>query len=147
MAKDQAKDKSETALGDALNRVRAGTQELHQAISDTLAKRTSATKAEVEGLIEKAKGAADGARLALGIKHEAEHGLVKQQLTEAVGLLETVQKDAAQSLKSSGEAFHASLTKALADARASAQKISEAIAARRSARAAKHAPGKHASAS
>jgi prophage DNA circulation protein len=144
MGKHEAKDKLETALGDALDQVRAGAQELHRAISDTLAKRASATKGEVEGLVEKAKEAAEAARSALAVKHE-EHALVKQPLTDAVKLLEAAQKQTAESLKSSGEAFHASLAKALADTRASAQRISEAVAARRSARAAKHSSVKHAS--
>ena len=47
--------------------------------------------------------------------------------------LEATQKHVAESLKSSGQSFQTSVQKALADARASAQKISEAVAAKRSA--------------
>ena len=57
----------------------------------------------------------------------------KKHLTEAVTHLEATQKHAAESQKSSGEAFHTSIKKVVADARAAVQKISEAVAAKRSA--------------
>lgn len=82
------------------------------------------------------------------------HEVVKWRLTEAIEKLEAAQKHASESLKSSGEAVRASapaietavlgtaeLLLALSDARASAKKISEAVAAWR----AKQVPAKHAS--
>lgn len=142
MAKEE---KPGAAVHDALDHARAVTQQLHQAISDTLAKGASARKAEVEGAIQKAKEAGEATRLAMRARHEAAQEATKKQLTEAVAKLEASQKHAAESLKSSGDAFHAALSKALADARASAQCISEAIAAQRSEHAAKRAPVRRAS--
>jgi len=135
MAQEQVK-KPDAAVRDALDHVRTATQELHRAISETLAKRANATKAEVEGVIRKAKDAADSAKSTMRARQETAQGAVKQQLTQAIDKLEAVEKHASESLKSSGDAFHASLAKALADARASVQNVSEAVAARRSEKAA-----------
>ena len=134
-------EKAHTTAGDALEHVRTVTQELHRAISDTLAKRSSATKAELDKLINQVKAADEAARSAM----QTQQGTIKQQLTEAAERLDAARKHANEGLKSSGEAFHLSLTKALADVRASAQKMSEAVAARRSEHAAKQAPAKKAS--
>ena len=122
-------EKPGTSRGDGLDRIRTATQELHQAISDTLTKHANASKAEVESLVEQAKAAADSARSTMRAQHGA---ATKRQLTQAIDMLEAAEKHAAESLKSSGEAFHASLSKALADARISVQRISEAVAERRS---------------
>ena len=56
---------------------------------------------------------------------------------EAVTELEATQKHVAEGLKTSGQAFETSVRKAVADARAAVQKVSEAIAAKRSAASAK----------
>ncbi len=56
-----------------------------------------------------------------------------KHLADGVTHLEATQKHVAESLKSSGQSFQTSVQKALAEARASAQKISEAVAAKRSA--------------
>jgi len=130
---------------DGLDRVRHVAQELHKTISDTLAKRASATKADVEGAIQKAKTAAESARSAMQAKHDAAQDTIKKKLTAAVDKLDSAEKHAAESLKKPGEALHMSLSKALADSRESIQKISEAIAARRSEHAAKHAGTRKAS--
>lgn len=137
--------KEEKSVRDALDHARAVTQELHQAISGALAKRAGATKAEVEGAIQKAKAAAELARLAMRAQHGAAQEATKKRLTEAVGKLEAAEKHTAESLKSSGEAFRTSLSKALADARASLQNMSEAIAAQRAEQATKHHAVKRAS--
>lgn len=142
----QVMEKPETAVQDTLEEVRTAVQELHKAISSTLAKRGNATKAEVEGVIKKAKDATESAKSAMSSRHEA----AKQQLAEVVAKLEAAQGHAAESLKSSGEAVRKAgpaigaaalgatgLIMALAVVRDSAQKISEAIAARRSEHAAK----------
>jgi len=138
MSNDQ---KADRAVGDALEHVRTAAQELHQAMSNTLAKRASATKADIENLLKQAKAADEAARSAM----RTQQGAIKQKVTEAIEKLDTAQKHAAESLKSSGETFHASLTRALADVRGSVQKISEAVAAQRSERAAKQTPAKKAS--
>ena len=143
----QTMEKPQAAARDAVDNVRTATQELHKAISDTLAKRGSATKAQVDAVIKKAKDAAESARSAMNTRQ----GAAKQQLTEAVAKLEAVQKHAAESLKSSEEAVRksgpgvgaavlgtAGLIMALAAARDAVQKISEAVAARRSEHAAHH---------
>ena len=142
MAKEQVMEKTAAAVRDALGHARVATQELHQAISGILAKGARATKAEVEGVIQKAKAAADSAMRA---RQEVHQEAIKKQLSEAIDKLQAAEKHATESLRNSGEAFHASLGKALADARASVQKISEAVAARRSEQAAKRAPVKKAS--
>jgi hypothetical protein len=121
--------KIETNVKDALDHVRAATQELHGAISDAVAKRGGATKADLEVFAQKAKAVTESAKGSISTQHEA----AKKHLTEAVTDLEATQKHVAEGLKSSGQAFQTSVQKALADARASAQKVSEAVAAKRSA--------------
>jgi len=145
MAKAKVLEKSEAAVRDALDHARTATQELHQTISRTLAKRASTSKAEVEGAIRKAKEAAESTRSAVGARQGTAQDEVKKQLMAAVGKLDAAEKHAAESFKSSGDAFHTALGKALADARSSVQDISEAVAAHRSEQAAKHAPVKQAS--
>jgi hypothetical protein len=63
----------------------------------------------------------------------AQNEATKKALTEAVAHLEATQKHVGESLKTSGQAFQTSIKQAIADARASAQKVSEAVAAKRSA--------------
>ncbi len=121
--------KIETNVKDALDHVRAATQELHGAISDAVAKRGGATKADLEVFAQKAKAVTESAKGSISTQHEA----ARKHLTEAVTDLEATQKHVAEGLKSSGQAFQTSVQKALADARASAQKVSEAVAAKRSA--------------
>ncbi len=121
--------KIETNVKDALDHVRAATQELHGAISDAVAKRGGATKADLEVFAQKAKAVTESAKGSISTQPDA----AKKHLAEAVTHLEATQKQVAESLKSSGQAFQTSVQKALADARASAQKVSEAVAAKRSA--------------
>jgi hypothetical protein len=121
--------KIETNVKDALDHVRAATQELHGAISDAVAKRGGATKADLEVFAQKAKAVTESAKGSISTQHDA----AKKHLAEAVTHLEATQKQVAESLKSSGQAFQTSVQKALAEARASAQKVSEAVAAKRSA--------------
>ncbi len=135
---EQMMQKAEATMRDALDHARAAAQEFHQAISGVVAKRPDAKKAEIEGVLQKAKMAAESIRSAMRAQHGAAQEQIKQHLTKAADRLDASEKHAAESLKSSGEAFHAAFGKALADARASLQNISEAVAARRSANAAKH---------
>jgi len=121
--------KMDTNVKDALDHIRAATQELHGAMSDAAAKRGGVAKADLEALAQKAKAATESAKGSLSTQHEA----AKKHLADSVTHLEATQKHITESLKSSGQAFQSSVQKALADARASAQKVSEAVAAKRSA--------------
>jgi hypothetical protein len=121
--------KMDTNVKDSLDHVRAATQELHGAISDAVAKRGGATKADLEAFVQKAKVAAESAKGSISTQHDA----AKKHLADAVTHLEATQKHVSEGLKSSGQAFQNSIKQALADARASAQKVSEAVAAKRSA--------------
>jgi hypothetical protein len=125
--------KMDTNVKESLDHIRAATQELHGAISDAVAKRGGATKADLEALAQKAKGVAESAKGSISTQNDA----AKKYLADAVTHLEATQKHVGESLKSSGQAFQTSIKKALADARASAQKVSEAVAAKRSAISAK----------
>lgn len=136
----QEHEKPGASVHDALDHARTATQELHKLISAMRTRR--AAKADVEAAIKKAKEAAELTRSAM---QERQEEWIKQQLKEAVGKLEASEKNAVESLKSHGEAAHANISKALADARTAVQHISVAVAAHRSQQAAKHAPAKRAS--
>jgi exonuclease VII small subunit len=112
-----------------LDQIRAAAQQLHAAISDAAAKRGGVIKADLEAVGEKAKSVTDSVKASISAQNEA----AKKRLQEAVTDLEAVQKHAAEALKNSGQAFQASIRQTLADARASVQKVSEAVAAKRSA--------------
>lgn len=124
-----AKTAVEPKVKDALDHVRAAAQGLHAAMSDAATKRAGATKAELETFANKAKEVTESAKSSIGSQHEA----AKKHLTEAVAKLEATQKHLAEGAKSSGRTFETSVRKAIADARASVQKVSEAVAAKRSA--------------
>lgn len=119
----------DTKVKDVLDHIRASAQALHGAMSDAAAKPAGATKADLEAFAQKAKAVTESAKAAVSSQNDA----AKKHLTEAVGKLEATQKHVAESLKSSGQAFQTSVRKAVSDARASVQKISEAVAAKRSA--------------
>ena len=126
----------ETDVKGALNQVRASTQELHKAISDTVAKRGGATKADLEAFAQKARTATDSAKASMESAKAslgAQNEVTKKHLTEAVAQLEATQKHIAEGLKTSGQAYQTAVSQAIADARASVQKVSEAVAAMRSA--------------
>jgi len=114
---------------DALDGVRAAAQELHGAISDAAAKRGDAVKADFQAIPLKAKAVMDSIKGTIGAQNEA----TKKQLAEAITHLEATQKHAAESLKNKGQALQTSVTQTLADARAAVEKVSEAVAAKRSA--------------
>ncbi len=114
---------------DALDHVRTAAQQLHGAMSDAAAKRGGATKADLEVFAQKAKAVSDSAKASLGSQNRA----AKTQLSAAIAALDASQAHAAEGLKSNGQALQTSFRKAIADARASVQKVSEAVAAKRSA--------------
>ena len=121
--------KTDPKIKDALDDVRAAAQKMHGALSDAAAKRGGATKADLEAFAQKAKSVTESVKGSIGAQQET----AKKYLNDAVTHLEATQKHAAESLKTSGQAFQTSVKKAVADARASVQKISEAVAAKRSA--------------
>jgi ABC-type transporter Mla subunit MlaD len=120
-------------IKDALGHIRTSAQELHGAISDAMTKRGGATKADLESFGQKIKTITDSAKTSLNTQNAA----VKKQMTDAVGHLEATQKQVTEGLKTTGDKFQTSVRQALADARASVQKISEAVAAQRSAASSK----------
>ena len=119
--------KSDTQVKDALNRVQSATQDLHKAISDAVARREGGTKADLEGFAQKAKSVADDLKGAMNSQNET----VKKHLADAVTHLEATQKHTAEGLRNSGQAFQTSLKKVLSESRASVEKVSEALAAKR----------------
>ena len=119
----------ETKVKDALDHVREAAQELHGALSDAAAKRSGAAKADLEAVQQKAKAIAESLKGSIGTQNEA----ARKAITEAVTYLAATQKTAAESLKKSGQAFQTSVRQTLADAHASVQKVSEAVAATRAA--------------
>jgi fructose-specific phosphotransferase system component IIB len=125
----------DTNVSDALNKVRSSTQDLHRAISDTVAKRGGATKADLQAFAHKAKevtestkASMEAAKASLGAQNE----VTKKHLADAVAQLEATQKHVSEGLKTSGQEFQNSVKQALVDTRASVQKVSEAVAAVRS---------------
>ncbi len=133
MANQAAASSLDPKVKDALDHVRTAAQELHGAMSDAAAKRAGATKADLEAFAQKAKAVTETAKASISSQNDA----AKKHLTDAVTKLEATQKQIAEGLKSSGQKFQTSVSKAVADARASVQKISEAVAAKRSAASAK----------
>jgi hypothetical protein len=119
---------SHSRVKDALDDVRSAAQELHGALSDAVAKRGGAIKGDLESVPLKAKAIADS----IGSSLVAQDAATKRSLGEAVTYLEATAAHAADALKNSGHAAVTSVQQAIADARASAQKISEAVAAKRS---------------
>jgi len=111
-----------------LDHVRTAAQDLHRALSDAAAKRGGAVKADLEAVGQKAKAVTESVKATISVQNEA----TKKHLKEALTDFEALQKHTAEALKNSGQAFQASIRQTLADARASAQSVSEAVAAKRS---------------
>jgi hypothetical protein len=118
---------TDTKVKDALDHVHAAMQDLHKAISDAATKHGGAVKADLEAFAHKIKAIAESLKGSIGTQHEA----VKHYLREAVTHLEATEKHIAEALKASGHALQIAIGHALAQARASVEKVSEAIAARR----------------
>jgi len=113
-----------------LERIRGAAQALHGAISDAAAKRGDAIKADLTAVERKAKSITESVKATIGMQTES---TAQKRLKEAVANLEAVQKHAAEALQNSGQAFNTSIRQTVADARTSVQKLSEAVAAVRSA--------------
>ncbi len=123
---------------DALAQARAAAQELHRALSDAAARKTGAVKADLDAIPQQARALA--ASLAKSLDSEGD--AAKRHLVVAVTHLESLEKHAAECLRSSGQTFETSVRQAVADARASVQKVSEALAEQRAARPSQHKSGK-----
>jgi hypothetical protein len=135
-----AKPGAEAKVKDAIDHLRSAAQDLHKSISDAAAKRSGATKAEIAALAEKAKAVTQSAKASI----DAEQGTAAKHLTDAVKHLEATQAQLSESLKATGASFDTSVKKVLMEARASTQKISEAVAEKRAAVSAKKTGGRHA---
>jgi hypothetical protein len=120
----------DTKVKDAIDNVRAATQGLHKAISDAAAKRGGAA-ADLEAVPQMAKAAIDSIKGSATVQNAA----TKKQLTDAVTYLEASRKHAAEGVKSTGKEFQTAVRQTIADARAAVQKVSEAVAAKRTAEA------------
>jgi hypothetical protein len=120
--------KQEPKVKDALDKVRSSAQDLNAAISDAATKRGAAAKAGFDAIPQKIKAVNDSLKTSMAGQSEA----VKKQLSGAVADLEAAQKHANEGVKATGQAFQASVRQTLADARASVQKVSEAVAIKRS---------------
>jgi hypothetical protein len=125
----------DTKVKDAVDQVRVSAQDLHKAISDAAAKTGGAAKADLQAVQQKAKAATDSIKGSLGTQNAA----AKKSLTEAVTYLEATGKHAAEGVKSSGKDFQTAVRQTIADARAAVQKVSEAVAAKRTAESAQSA--------
>ena len=117
----------DTQVKDAVDQVRSATQQLHKAISDAAAKRGGAAKADLQAVPQMAKAAVDSIKGSMATQNEA----AKMRLAEAVTYLEATRKHAADGVKSSGKEFQTAVRQTITDARAAAQKVSEAVAAKR----------------
>jgi hypothetical protein len=122
-------EKQKSKRDDSLDRVRASAQELHRAITDATAKCGDAMKETMESILPKAKAVTGSVKELLAL----ESGEVKKHLAEAVSHLEAMQKHVAESLKTKGNELQASVRHAVLDAHAAVQKVSDALAAKRTA--------------
>ena len=119
----------DTEIKDAIDQVRSATQQLHKAISDAAAKRGGAVTADLQAVPQMAKAAVDSIRGSMAAQNEA----ARKRLAEAVTYLEATGKHAADGVRSSGKEFQTAVRQTIADARAAAQKVSEAVVANRTA--------------
>ena len=125
----------DTKVKDAVDQVRVAAQDLHKAITDAAAKTGGAAKADLQAVQQKATAAANSIKGSISTQNAA----AKKSLTEAVTYLEATGKHAADGVKSSGKEFQTAVRQTIADARAAVQKVSEAVAAKRTAESAQGA--------
>lgn len=123
----------ETKVQDAIDSLRSAAQDLHRQITEAVAKRSDATKTDLAALAEKTKSVTQSAKASI----DTQQGNVAKHLTDAVKHLEATQANLSDSLKATGTALDTSIKKVLAEARASVQKVSEAVAEKRAANSAK----------
>ena len=118
-----------TTLKQALDEARAAAQDLHGALSDAVAKRGGAIKADLEAIPLQATAIAEQLQHALGAPGKVDNAAFDR----AVVNLEATSAHVAKALKRSGKVAETAARHALADARASVQSLSEAVAVHRSA--------------
>jgi len=114
---------------DALSHLRAAAQELHRAISDAAAKQGGATKADLDAFAQKARSVSQSLKSTIN----TQTGMARKALTDAAKELEASEKKAGDAAKASGQELQRSIREAVGGVRASVQKISDAVAAARSA--------------
>lgn len=133
LATASAKSGAEAKVKDAIDNLRSAAQDLHKQITDAAARKSGTTKADIAALTEKAKSLAKSAKASI----DTQQGNVAKHLTDAVEHLEATQANLSDSLKATGTALDTSVKKVLAEARASVQELSEAVAEKRAANSAK----------
>jgi hypothetical protein len=121
--------RTDAASSDSFDRIRAAAQELHGAISDAAAKHGQAVKDHLEAIPRRATALTESVKAAVDVRTE----ITKKHLNELIQDLEATELHVAESLKSNGQAFHTALRQALTDSRNAVTKISEIVAARRTA--------------
>ena len=123
-----ATEQADVKIKDALDNARVAAQDLHKALTDAAIKQGDAFKANLEALPAQAKALEHSVRHSL----DAQNELTKQYIDQAATYLHSTHKRIDEALKSSGDAAQGLIQSAIFDARESLQKISEAIAAKRS---------------
>jgi ElaB/YqjD/DUF883 family membrane-anchored ribosome-binding protein len=123
----QPKTKSKPT--DPLDGIRSAVQQLNGAISDALAIRGEKATEEMHAISQKTKAVVSSLQDSFAGQGEA----IKTLLGEAKTFAESTEKQIAAGLKSTGREAETSFRQALGNARAAAQKISEAVATKRTA--------------
>ena len=118
---------------EALTRARAAAQELHGALSDAASSARGAVTADLEAVQQKTRALMETLKSSASVQDEK----ARKHLKEALANLEAAQKHAMTGAKSVGQVLQDSVRKTLAEARITAQHISEALAEERSASAPK----------
>ena len=118
-----------STLKQALDEARAAAQDLHGALSDAVARRGGAIKADLEPIPLQATAIAEQLQHALGAPGKVDNAAFDR----AIAHLEATSAHVAKALKSSGKVAETAVRHALADARTSVQSLSEAVAVNRSA--------------
>ena len=112
------------SVKDALDHAQSAAQELYAALSAAAARRGGASQDDLEAIPLKTKAIVDAIKGSLG----AQDAAAKRSLGEAVTYLDGTAKQAAAALKSSGLVAEHLVQRAIADARASVQKINQVVA-------------------
>ena len=118
---------------EALIQARAAAQELHGALSDAASKARGAVTADLEAVEQKTRALMETLKSSASVQDEK----ARKHLKEALANLEAAQNHAMKGAKSVGQVLQDSVRKTLAEARNTAQHISEALAEERSASAPK----------
>jgi len=126
-------EQADVKVNNALDQMRIAAQDLHKALSDAAARHGEVLRADLEALPAQAKALEHTVRHSL----DAQDVLTKDYIEKAAAYLHSTHTRIDEALKASGEAASGLIQSATFDARESLQKISEAIAAKRSSLSAK----------